>query len=305
MLLLQLSNISQLGQQGKSNKIWAVFVNYSLIKDIPLKDIKDGSSIPWKIAMWGTNRDTLLFRYLSRRKLPTLNETAIKNNLSLSEGLQLRVANDKNKKEIKRTENVELCNEVRGKDILLMNKLAGLFSIHSFPKCALKKQPEHRNIYTRKGRKKLPLSVCYPPHIILDESRRFAVYSNDFVIVPPRQIGISAKSKSQEISLKALTIYLKSNIAYYLQFWMAVNIGIERDVFNLDALKKLPVPLCSLTEGELAEWAELYDDIVETEKKERRAKEKNDKRTLWDKQRDALAQSDSSLPKLDDLEANE
>jgi hypothetical protein len=219
----------------------------------------------------------------------------------LSEGLQLRIAVANNKNEIEKTENVELCNEVRGKDVLLMNKLEGLFSIHSFPKSALKKQPEHRNIYTRKGRRKLPLSVCYPPHIILDESRRFAVYSNDFVIVPPRQIGISAKSKSKEIFLKALAIYLKSNVAYYLQFWRAVNIGIERDVFNLDSLKKLPIPLYFLTEGELAEWAELHDEIVETERKEKRAKVKNDKRTLWDERREGLSHFDGSLQKLNDL----
>lgn len=262
---------SQLSQKGKPKKLWVVFVNYSIIKKIPQRDIEDGHSMPWKIAMWGTNKDALLFRCLNRRKFPTLDEVAIQSNLSLSEGLQLRVvvANEKNKKGIKKTENVELCNEVRGKDLLLMKKLEGLASIHSFPRDALEKQPENKNIYTRKGRKELPLSVCYPPHIILDESRRFAVYSNNFVIVPPRQIGISAKSKNQETFLKALAVYLKSNIAYYFQFWTAVNIGIERDVFNLEALKKLPVPLNSLSDSELAEWAKLHDEIVVADKLKR------------------------------------
>jgi hypothetical protein len=48
-------------------------------------------------------------------------------------------------------------------------------------------------------------------------------------------------------------------------------IGIERDVFNLDTLKKLPVPLSALSNAELAEWAELHDEIVEAEKQEREA----------------------------------
>jgi len=43
---------SQLSQKGISKKIWSVFVNYSTIKEIPLRDIKDGSAVPWKTAMW-------------------------------------------------------------------------------------------------------------------------------------------------------------------------------------------------------------------------------------------------------------
>ncbi len=261
---------SQLNQKCKSKKLWAVFVNYSIIKEIPQRDIEGGSSVPWKIAMWGTHRDTLLLRYLCKRELPVLEKTTKQEGLSLSEGLQLRITGTKKKK---KTEPVELCNEVRGKNLLLMKELKGLSSIHSFPSSALKKQPKSGSIYTRKGRKKLPLTICHPPHIILDESRRFTVYSDNFVIVPPRQIGISANDMTQEVFLKALAVYLKSNIAYYLQFWLAVNIGIERDVFNLEALKKLPVPLTSLSDSELAEWAALHDEIVIADKRERESQQ--------------------------------
>ncbi|TET07947.1 SAM-dependent methyltransferase, partial [Candidatus Aerophobetes bacterium] len=112
---------SELSQKGKSRKLWTVFVNYSSIKEIPLRELEEGASVPWKIAMWGTHRDTLLFRYLSSRKLPVLGETTVRDNMALSEGLQLRAAaaKGKNKKESKKTEELELCNEVQGKDLLL------------------------------------------------------------------------------------------------------------------------------------------------------------------------------------------
>ena len=254
--------------KGKSEKIWEVFVNYSSIKEIPQRDIDEGASAPWKIAMWGTHRDTLLLRHLTSRKLPDLEEAREQAGLSLSEGLQLRDAKGKGSNK----EKLDLCNEVRGKHILIMKEVESLGSIHSFPNRALKELPENKNLYTRKGRKRLPLSVCHPPHVIIDESRRFAVYCDDFIVVPPRQVGISGNER-QETLLKALAVYLKSNIAYYFQLWAAVKIGVERDVFNLDTLKRLPIPLSALSGRELAEWAELHDEIVETERRERESQE--------------------------------
>ena len=275
--------------KGKSEKIWEVFVNYALIKEIFQKDIEKGASAPWKIAMWGTQRDELLFRHLTSRKLPVLEEVLEQAGLSLSEGLQLRDARGKEGNK----EKLDLCNEVRGKLILIMKEVENLGNIHSFPINTLKKLPENKNLYTRKGRKRLPLSVCHPPHVIIDESRRFAVYCDDFIVVPPRQVGISGNDGQQTI-LKALAIYLKSNIAYYLQLWPAVMIGVERDVFNLYTLKRLPISLPDLSSIELAEWAELHDKIVEAEKRELESQER--KEILF-----SNFQKTSSLPSLKSL----
>jgi len=275
--------------KGKSEKIWEVFVNYSSINEIPQQDIDNGASAPWKIAMWGTHRDALLLRHLASRKLPELEETREQAGLSLSEGLQLRIAKGRGGNK----ERLDLCNEVRGKHILVMKEVENLGSIHSFPRIALKKLPENEDLYTRKGRKRLPLSVCHPPHVIIDESRRFAVYCDDFIVVPPRQVGISGNDK-QETFLKALAIYLKSNIAYYLQLWAAVMIGVERDVFNLDTLKRLLIPLPALSDRELAEWAELHDKMVETERVERESQENEG--ILF-----SNSEKKSSVPSLDSL----
>jgi hypothetical protein len=67
--------------------------------------------------------------------------------------------------------------------------------------------------------------VSTPPHIILDAGRRFAVYSDEFLAVPTRQIGI-ASSAGNEALLKALSLYLSSDFVTYQQFFTTSEWGI-------------------------------------------------------------------------------
>ncbi|MDP8219565.1 MAG: N-6 DNA methylase, partial [Candidatus Theseobacter exili] len=286
---------SQLNQTARSKKIWSVCVNYSTIKEIPLKNISDGSSMPWKIAMWGTHRDELFIRKICRNHI--LLESFIKQEtLFKSEGLQLRFPTKTDK-------NFELVNEVQGEKKLLMNMLRGINCIHSFnDDNFFETLSDDENIYTRKGRKELPLSVCKPPHIFVDASRRFIVYSDKFFIIPPRQIGIAGNRKQKKL-LKALALYFKSDFVTYQQCLTSASWGIERDNSNMDDLDKLPIPLSDLSDDDIAEWAKLHDEIVEADKKHRSAK--NDKQlkeqTLWDTQKNILPKPDDSLPKLGPL----
>lgn len=291
----------QFNQRERSKKIWSVLVDYSAVKEIPLKEIKNGDSEAWKTAMWGTRRDLICQQSLKNRNFPTMEEIVKQVKLSLGEGLQLRspaVTSDRN--DSSRNEELELCNEVQGKKILIMHKLEGCGSIHSLPENSFEILPRNEDIYTRKGRKNKPLNVCYGPHVILDECRRFAVFTDDFVVIPPHQIGVSFGekcNKENRIFLKALALYLKSTAAYYLQFWTAVKMGIERDVFNLADLKKIPVPLSTLSETDLLEWAKLHDDIVKAEKSERKDCN-NIKTSFFDSKRETSKELDTLLVKM-------
>jgi len=287
---------SQLNQKGKTKKIWFVFVNYSTIKEIPLRDIESGSAIPWKMAMWGLCRDKLFTKMLAKR-FPALIDYVEQNALPITQGLTLRY-------EVPKNDKVLLTNELQGKSVLVMDKLKGSRSIHQFSQDAFKMLPQNKDIFTRKGRKDLPLSICNPPHIFVDAARRFVVYSDKFFVIPERQIGIAGNRKQKRL-LKALALYLKSEFVTYQQWLTSAAWGIERPRPNLDDLKKLPVPLSKLSDDDLTEWAKLHDEIVEAEKRERkaRAKEKENKEgpTLWGRQVDSLPKLDDSLPKLTDL----
>jgi len=260
---------SQLNKTDKSKKMWSVFVNYATIKEIPLRDIKEGSAVPWKTAMWGTHMDNHLLRYVSSREFPCLKEIAKQHGLSLGEGLQLRSFDS--------TEDIEICNEVQGKKLLIMKQLKKARAIHHFSKDVFEKLSEDENIYVRKGHKK-PLAICYRPHIFVDAARRFTIYSNQFFVVPPRQIGIAGDKKQRKL-LKALALYLKSEFVTYQQWITSAAWGVERDRPNLDDLKKLPVPLPYLSDNDLVEWAKLHDDIVDADKRERKQQLQNQLQT--------------------------
>jgi hypothetical protein len=280
---------SQLNQKGGPKKLWSVFVNYPSIKELPLKDITSGSSTPWKIAMWGTQRDNLLLRKIAQN-FPTFEKFMQQQNLFQSEGLQIRLSEESGDK-------IELANEIKGKKQLLMEKLKGINNIHHFPDKVFERLPVSGDIYVRKGRKELPLKVCQPPHVFIDAARRFTIYSDEFFIIPPRQIGISGAEKNL---LKALALYLKSEFVTYQQWLTSASWGIERDNSNFDDLKKLPVPLAKLSDTQLSEWAKLHDEIVEADKKILASRNNVD--NLWGTPtNDAVTNQNSPTSKLDKL----
>ena len=186
-------------------------------------------------------------------------------------------------------EPVEPIKEVIGKSKLDMSYLRECGMIFSFPDNALK-PVEDSEAYVRKGRGVIPLKICYPPHIIVDQARRFAVFSDKFIVVPPRQIGISSKQPSNDILLKVLSLYLSSDFALYHQFFSSPFCGIERDVFDKNDIENLPIPIDALSSNQFAEWATLHDELA-------RAKISNFEDTFFSIQDD----SDNYLPLLAQL----
>ncbi|MFH2047185.1 MAG: N-6 DNA methylase [Pseudomonadota bacterium] len=238
-------------EKHKHNKLWTILVNANEIKEIPWAEVATGNSLPWKIAMWGSHRDRFLILSLAKQ-FPSLLKFKEKHDLKIHPGLELRNEQEK--------EPIEYLKEVEGKKELDINALKGLEEIYAFPNHALKPIESNR-AFVRKGRGKIPLQVCYPPHIIVHAARKFAVFSNEFIVVPPRQIGISGKP-SQLNLLKAMALYLNSDFVLYHQFLTSTYWGIERDRPDKSDLENLPIPLEMLSSDEIIFWAQLYDDLA-------------------------------------------
>ncbi|MCP4695560.1 MAG: hypothetical protein GY862_01740 [Gammaproteobacteria bacterium] len=151
--------------------------------------------------------------------------------------------------------------ELVGKKRLLMKKFSDETRFYAFPPGVLDIIPPQEG-YVRKGRDKLPLQISRPPHLIVNQARWFAVYSDEFIAVPPKQIGISGKS-SKKMVLKALALYLMSDFARYYEFFHSQEIGVQESISSLRTLKNLPVPFFS--ENMLETWAQLYDALATTE----------------------------------------
>ena len=232
-------------------KLWTVIVNADEIREIPRHEAATGSSQPWKIAMWGTPRDRFLLSSLAKQFV-SLSAFAENHNLSIHEGLQLRTKDA--------DEPVEHISEVEGENELIMDVLQGCGRIFSLPVEALQPVDSSRT-YVRKGRGKVPLKICRPPHIIIDAMRRFAVFSNEFIVVPPRQIGIAGEVSKVNL-LKALALYLCSDFVLYHQYMSSPSWGIERGRLSKKDLMSLPIPLDDLSPKKLKEWVRLYDEIA-------------------------------------------
>jgi hypothetical protein len=107
------------------------------------------------------------------------------------------------------------------------------------------------------------LAVCRPPHVIVSAARNFAVYSEKFIVVPPRQIGIVIVDGNQGL-LKALALYLSSDFAFYHAFLTSTQFGVQRGRATLDSLRQIPIPLLKLAPAELADWEALHDQLART-----------------------------------------
>jgi len=131
-----------------------------------------------------------------------------------------------------------------------------------FPSEAIGKVGSERNS-VREGRYFLPISVCEPPPIVVSAGRNFAVYSDEFLIIPPRQIGIAStpdlgSNAAKNGLLKAMALYLNSDFVTYHQFLTTPQMGIQRKVATLQALRALPVPFEDI-EQDWTPWQELHE----------------------------------------------
>ncbi|MCI0538988.1 MAG: SAM-dependent methyltransferase [Verrucomicrobiales bacterium] len=252
---------------GARRETWSITVNGDEVRELPYCDIAGGSGLPWKLATWGSGLDGSLLGRMRKVWPPLESIEAIWHSrkkefviskpeqiVKVSEGLQIRRKGT--------TDDVERVSEIVEAPVVDVVSLARFRRVFAFPPSstpALLKGKE----YALKGRVKRPLTVCNPPHIIVSAARNFAVYSEKFIVVPPRQIGIVSVDDNRPL-LKALALYLSSDFAYYHQFLTSTELGVKRDRATLESLRQIPIPLLKLTPDQLGEWEALHDRLTHT-----------------------------------------
>ena len=236
-------------RQGKDT--WNVVVNGAEMRELCTTAVASGDFRPWKEAMWGSFRDSKLLTRIAGR-FPSLAEFARQNNLHVHQGFELRAES--------RGEETQPMPELAGRIQVDFSKLKHCGRIFAFPPKALVAIPSEMAYVRKRGGMK-GLMVSEPPHVIVDASRRFAIYSDEFIAVPPRKIGIAGSRGTADL-LKALSIYLSSNVCTYHQFMTTPEWGVRTSLATLDALLGLPVPLGQLTKAEMRDWAGLQEQLA-------------------------------------------
>jgi hypothetical protein len=234
-------------RQGKET--WSVVVNGAELRELPAEAATSGDFRPWKLAMWGSFRDDRLLRRTAHR-FASLAHFSAQYNLRVHEGFQLRTAGSEEK--------TQPMPDLAGKMQVDFSKLKECGRIFAFPRQSLSSIPPDM-AFVRVGRGELPLCVSEPPHIIIDAGRRFAVYSDEFIAVPAREIGIHGPESDL---LKALSLYLSSDFSRYQQFFMTPQWGVGVSVATLKAFRSIPVSLGQLKDAEVSEWARLQEQLA-------------------------------------------
>ncbi len=252
-LLANQESSSTLAKGQRKSDTWAVIVNAAEIRHVPRAEVELGDMLPWKVAAWGSPRDARVLRFVSRAGYPTLAALAKQGRINIAEGVQLRDV----------TTSKEKCipvPELVGRRFVNVKNLVRRGQMAVFPKKALESLPPEK-AYLRKRGGIRGLGVNKPPHILVGKSCDWAVYSDEYLIVPPRQVGISGNSDDETI-LKALSLYLLSDFAFYYQFFTSPEFGVEHAISTLESLKELPVPLTQLSSAKLSDWADLHARVV-------------------------------------------
>jgi len=246
---------------GERNESWSIVVNASEIRDVATENVAGGLGPPWKLTFWGSDLDAKLLHSLQRR-FQTIGQMQKDGFLIAREGPQLRDGDPSTP-----PDGMHGIPELLGKQVLNVSTLQGMRDFFSFPSVAI--EVNSKALLRLRGGQ-AGLDVCRAPHVIVSAARNFAVYSEDFTIVPPRQVGIVSPADDRDL-LKALSLYLSSDVAFYYEFFMSTEFGVERGVSTLKALRMVPTPLAGMRRNDLRDWARFHDELAKATKATRDA----------------------------------
>jgi hypothetical protein len=133
--------------------------------------------------------------------------------------------------------------------------------------------------------------------VIVSAARYFAVYSEEFLVVPPRQIGLVSPTKDKDF-LKALALFLSSDFVFYHQFLTSSAFGVKRDVATLRAFRTLPIPFAEYNRTELASWVDLHTRLIKVKPRQLNVRSPSVRQQL---SLFASNEDDSSQPLLHEL----
>ena len=237
--------------EGARQPIWSIAINHGEVKFLRPSDVHGGDPLPWKTSLWGGRRDLRLLRDIERR-FPTLEKFA-GGRWVITQGAEFKRLDGP-------AAGYERRPELEGRPRLEVKPLKGLESIHSFGRLSRRAlEPAEVWLRTRGGAR--GLAVNAPPHVIVSASRTFAVFCDEFLLVPARQIGIAGPKEDSDL-LRALALYLSSSFARYHQFMHSPEMGVYKGRSTQDVLHQLPLPFERLDDATLATWVDLHRRLV-------------------------------------------
>ncbi|HLX71664.1 MAG TPA: hypothetical protein VKV04_18790, partial [Verrucomicrobiae bacterium] len=256
---------------------WNILVRATDWREIDRDEAAKGERLTWKLAMWGSERDQRLLRRIAR--FPRFEAWSKQGGIIAAQGPEIREQNSQG--------TYPHNSELIGKRKVSFTGLRGTRRLFTLPASCLLPPLKASECYVRRAG---GLEVGEPPHLLFDEARRFAIFHNEYAIIPPRQIGIHGKNTKL---LKALSLYLCSLPARWHQFFVSSHWGVSLSIATLADLRTLPIPLSPFEDNTIAELAELYDALAK------------DEQNAFSEQDRLLAKAENVIAKLLGLRSHE
>lgn len=243
---------AQSGQKQK--EAWNILVNVSETRSLRYREALSGDAVHWKIASWGSYLDRQLLERVNK-KFRNIGALDKRGAITLTQGFELR------KSALSGVYKADYHSELIGKRKLLIRRLKERRYLWRIPEAAIGRVTAD-NAYVRvRGGFDRPLGVCEPPHVFVAPSGAFAVYEDEFLVIPPRQIGIGATPDKSDL-LKAVALYLNSDFARYYQFFHSPQPGIQKTISTTRDVGAIPIPFDETSGSLLQPWVELFEQIV-------------------------------------------
>lgn len=241
---------SETGRRRRQD-VWNIVVNSSDLAYVEHREVAAGEALPWKIAMWGSPADAKVIRSTAR-SFKTISALEDSGAITISEGPAFVKA------DAATPENSVRRPELVGRKVLIVDPLKNRRFLFQFPTAAIEELPDGGEFVSKRAGAIKKVGICEPPHVVVGASRNFAVYTEEFLIVPARQIGVISTSGNRRL-LKALALYLNSDFVAYHQFLISPEAGIQKTRSTLNAFRELPIPFDA--DSDLAGWDRLFDKI--------------------------------------------
>lgn len=248
--------LSKTWKEDRRKETWVLTINENEISTITAEEAETGEAVTWKLALWGSHRDTKALQRLGRLFATSLEDLRNARAWYLHQGVELKEAHALGEQGKR---NIEPAPYLMGRkffDAAIMGRSGYSFST---PESAFKLIPESRCFLHKQGGKRSLKEVGFAQ--VLFNAAYFVYSERDFVLQAPN-IRLSAPAKDAE-ELRALSVFFSSSLVRYFLFFLSPAWGVDRNKIYKKDVEQIPVP--HLTANQIAKLAALQKDLVTKE----------------------------------------
>ncbi len=240
----------------QKSKPWVITINENEIQSISPYEALQGETFLWKTALWGTPYDRRIIERINDIFPLSLKVLCRNQDWHFRQSAQLR-----NKTENTSGEKLEYIQELKGGKRLCTKWMSSSGFKFSTPDAAFN-DVTNEWCYIRERGGKAGLKTFNAPHVIISSGWRYYItYSDLDFVIPPFQMGISAPKHDSD-HLKAISLYLNSNIAAYCLFFIVPQWGVFKQARQVSIKNVREIPVPELTAKQITKLAGLHQEIV-------------------------------------------